>query len=130
MKHTTPQLENKGSLITIAGTNQCLGYLMNFTGHGIFDANLGKLDLTPDEVKIHNDLLDKAMLEGLDKCSIGQGGTFYFFPHKRTVGTFMGTLVSEKVHLSGKVITFFRNGHQYRGRLQKEAECFNFKRIA
>jgi len=130
---TNLTLENKGSLITIAGTNECLGYLMHFDGRGVFDATLGKVDVSPDEANIHNTELDKAMIEGLDsQCQVGQGGTFYFDQNKQVVHTWSGTLVSDKVHLTagGKGITFIRNGRQYRGRLQSDADCFNFKRVS
>jgi hypothetical protein len=38
----TVVLENLGSLITYKDGDQdrCLGYLMNFTGHGVYDASL------------------------------------------------------------------------------------------
>ena len=125
------KLENLGSLITIAGTNTCLGHLMDFHERGVYDAEHGKVEVTPEQAKIHNECLDKAMLDGLDnQCQIGQCGTYYFTNGKVT--TFCGTLVSDKVQLtpSKKGITFLRNGKQYRGRLQKDADCFNFKRIS
>jgi hypothetical protein len=66
----------------------------------------------------------------LDACSVGQWGSFYFI--KGQIQTFTGALVSDKVQISagGKGITFIRNGRQYRGRLQKDADVFNFKRIS
>ena len=127
----TLSLENKGSLITIAGTNQCLGYLMHFEGKGVYDAEHGRMDVTPEEAKIHNEELEKASLKGMDEnCQVGQWGTFYFANGKVT--TFNGTIVSDNIHLSpgGKRVTFLRNGKQYRGLLRSDSELFNFKRIS
>jgi len=127
----TPNLENLGSLITYndEGTPRCLGYLMDFTGHGVFDANYGKVEVSPEHASIHNKLLDEAMLKGLDEsCAVGQGGTFYYVNGQVT--TFMGTVVSENTRINGKSLTFQRGSKTYRGRLQKDADCFNFRRVA
>lgn len=128
------QLKNKGSLITYdtAQGETCLGYVLNSNGHGAFDAALGKVELTSEEIEAHNKALSLAEVQGLDKCEVGQWGTFFFNQAKREVRTWIGELVSSQVHLSpsGKGITFLRNGRQYRGRLQKDADCFNFKRVA
>jgi hypothetical protein len=54
----------------------CLGYLYDATaqGHRIYDAEFGAMNVTPEQAKIHNQLLDKAIVEGLDTtCEIGQG---------------------------------------------------------
>ena len=133
------QLNNRGSLLTYRAKPEdeketCVGYLFDFTGHGIFDSHLGRIDgLTAEELAAHNQALAQGELQGLDEnCQIGQYGTFYFNEAKREVRTWTGELVSSQVHLSasGKGITFLRNGRQYRGRLQKDADCFNFKRIS
>jgi hypothetical protein len=126
-------LENKGSLITIAGTNTCLGYLMAFKDRGVFDATHGKVDITPEDAAKHNAILDSASIKGLDEtCQVGQGGVFYYNRHKNSVNTWLGTLISDKVQISpgGKVITFLRNGCQYRGLLRKNDDSFTFKRIS
>ena len=136
MKTTLPALNNLGSLITYRANpsdekETCLGYLMDFTGHGIFDAYFGKVEISTEHAKAHNAALDEAMLKGLDEsCQIGQGSTFYFNERKRKVSTFCGTLVSASVSLNGNSLTFHRKGRTYRGRLQKDADCFNFRRIA
>ena len=127
---TRSQLENIGSLITVKGTNTCLGPLFAFSSGNIFDATYGKVPITKEESEAHNKAFDKAIVEGLDEnCQIGQIGTFYYNDTEKTVKTFNGTLVSSNVRRSGPVVTFFRNGKTFRGRVQKDAECINFKRI-
>ena len=129
-------LENFGSVITVKkslfqdqGHEYCLGHLINFTGHGVFDAHFGKVDVTPEEVAVHNSSLDYIFIKGLDaNCEVGQGGTFYYDEKKHIVQTFCGTIFAT-AKVSGKSITFERGGKLYRGRLQKNADCFNFKRI-
>jgi hypothetical protein len=122
---------NLGSLITYkdeAGQECCLGQLMDFAGHGVFDPTLGKVDVSSEHVKAHNEALDGAMLKGLDEnCQVGQGGTFYYIGGK--VQTWLGAVVSQVVNCTGKSITFYRGGRAFRGRLQKDADCFNFRRI-
>lgn len=125
------QFENLGSLITVAGTNNCLGYLMNFTGHGVFDANYGKVDISPEHVEAHNKALDEAMLKGLDEnCNVGQYGTFYLDEKNRTIKTFLGRLVSDNVKINGRSVTFHRAGKKYRGRSSTQHDLFNFRRVA
>jgi hypothetical protein len=127
---TQPKLENLGSLITYKdgdGQDVCLGYLFDFSGHGHFSPD-GKVEITAEDAKAHNAALDAAELEGLDKnCEIGQRGTFYLI--KGNVQTWIGTLVAA-ARVNGTSVTFSRKGKTYRGRTQKDADCFNFKRIA
>jgi len=128
------KLNHLGSLITVGdagpdGKETCLGYLMDFQGKGIYSPD-GRIEITSEHAKAHNDALSKAELEGLDaNCQIGQGGTFYYDAHKNQVSTFMGAVVATYVRVRGQVITFKRNSKTYRGRLQKDADCFNFRRI-
>lgn len=118
---------NDNALIT-NGQGQCLGYLFNFQGHGVFSPD-GKVNVTSEQVDSHNAALSEAEINGLDKCcQVGQCGTFYYI--KGNVQTFVGAVVSNQVEVNGKVIIFHRNGKTYRGRLQKDADCFNFKRIS
>lgn len=121
------ELENFGSLIMLKGSNQCLGSLMVFAGHGTFDAEYGKVPVTPKEVEQHNCALDKALIKGLEGCKVGQGGTFYY--HGGKVSTFAGTVVDPAPRVHGKVITFVYRGSTFRGRLRSDADCFKFKRI-
>ena len=129
----TLSIENRGSLMTVANTNTCLGYLMEFGERGIFEPTYGKVEVTPEEAKKHNECLSSAEIKGLDdNCQVGQMGIFYFDRAKKQVHTFLGTLVSDKVQLTagGKGITFLRNGRQYRGLLRKDDDSFTFKRIS
>lgn len=130
-----PQFENLGSLITYKkdAKDCCLGYLMEFPGHGVYDAELGRVEIDSASAIVHNALLDRAILEGLDKsCQIGQAGTFYFIEKNGgfQVTTFLATVVSRDVSVKGKVITFHRGGKTYRGHLCEDAEAFNFRRVA
>ena len=134
-----PKLENLGSLITYkdGDGDRCLGYLFDFTGHGVYDAALGLVEVSPEHMKAHNEALDAAMLDGLEKnCAVGQGGTFYLIRDKttglETVQTFAGTMVATPGNTSrnGTTITFRRQGMTFRGRTQKDADCFNFRRVA
>jgi hypothetical protein len=125
------KLDNLDSLITIEGTNQCLGYLMYFEGKGTFDADHGKVDVSKEQVDTHNNHLDEAMLKGLDEnCEIGQHGTFYVDANHKKISTFIGTVVSDVVEKKGPLLTFTRKGKRYRGRTSKHHDLFNFKRIA
>lgn len=125
------KLNHLGSLITFGDppNETCLGYLMDFTGKGIYSPD-GQVEITSEHAKAHNEALSKAELDGLDNnCQIGQCGTFYYSKNSNQVTTFIGTVVAVHVTVRGQVITFKRNSKTYRGRLQKDADCFNFKRI-
>jgi hypothetical protein len=122
------KLKNVEGLFVDEDTNSCIGYLIDFKGHGVFSPD-GKIEISPEDAKKHNDILSQAELKGLDEnCKIGLGGTFYYVDGQ--VQTFIGTRVDESVIVNGKSITFSRQGKRYRGRLQNDAQCFNFKRIA
>lgn len=129
---TREELDNIGSLITLRGTTQCIGYLMDFgVEHGIHDAEYGRMPLTPAEGEQHNNALDRALLEGLDKnCAVGQGSTAYWNPVTRQVHTFIGTEISRDCTYTKTTVTFKRNGMVFKGRLQKDAECFNYRRVS
>lgn len=127
----TPELENLGSLITVKGTNECLGDLMHFAGHGVYDPTHGLVPVTKEQAYIHNKLLDEARLKGMDEnCKIGQGSYAYYHPDSG-VKTFCGSLIAPRTNcsVSGQSITFTRAGKTYRGRLRKESDNFNFRRI-
>jgi hypothetical protein len=123
-------LENFGSIITLKGTDRCLGDLMCFDDeHGCFCPANGKVPVTKEEAKAHNEALDKAMLEGLDgACRVGQGANFYF--SKGAVRTFSGRAVSEDASLSGKVVAFRRAGREFRGTVRKGADFMFFERVS
>ena len=98
---TQPTFNGVGSLITYqddGGANCCLGYLLCFKGHGVYDPHFGRVDVTPESAEIHNRLLDAALLGGLDRnCEIGMGGSFYVGHQDGwlVIKTWCGTLVSE-----------------------------------
>lgn len=118
-----------GLITTEQNGKDChVGYIMIFQGQSF--APSGKLDnLTEEQVKTHNTTLSQAEIKGLEQCPINHGGTFYFIHEK--VMTFMGDVVSTQVSLSPskKQITFIFKGKTFSGKLQRDADCFNFKRI-
>ncbi len=130
----TPEIRHRGSLMTYQdkGADRCFGYMFHFPGHGVFEPTFGKLEVTPQEVKTHNDLLSQAEIEGLDNnCAVGLGGMFYTRKENghTNVATWMGEVVSREVCINGMTITFERKEMTFRGRLRKDEDCFSFKRI-
>lgn len=127
---TADQLEHVGvSLITVKGTNTCLGDLMAFKGHGVFDPSFGMVPVSEEAAKIHNAALDKARLEGMDtNCEIGQG-SFAYFQTGKGVTTFSGTVISTEYTVLNRVIRFRRAGKVYRGTLKRDSDDFNFRRV-
>lgn len=121
--------ENHNGLLTVAGTNQCLGYLFDFSGKGIFSPD-GKVEITPSQMDTHNKILAQMEIAGLDKCEIGYRGTLYLTKRgsASVISTFTGEIVSTDIFIHGKAIAFNRNGKKFSGLLQKDADCFNFKR--
>ena len=133
-KRKTPEILNRGSLLTYHdnGSERCLGYLFEFSGHGIFEPMFGKLEVTSEEARTHNEFLSQGEIEGLDKnCAVGMSGTFYAkkVDGYTLVTTWMGQEVSRDVRLRGDVLTFRRKAMTFRGRLRKDQDCFCFKRI-
>lgn len=126
------KIENDHGLLVYSdkGEKRCLGYLLDLSGIGVFDSYFGKVEISPDDARRHNDLLDDATLLGLDQnCKVGQGGMFYWSDKPLQVETFLGTLVSDRVEKNGHSITFHRNGMTFRGREQRDADCFIFRRV-
>lgn len=135
------QIQNDGGFLTWDdnGAQTCLGYLMHFQGHGVYEPTLGHVEITPEAADVHNKLLDEAMLKGLDEnCQVGQGTSFYLQAKddkgrpacgQAVVKTFMGTVVSSDVRIVGKSVTFSRKGKVFRGRTQKDADVVNFRRV-
>jgi hypothetical protein len=128
-------INDNGLLVKVHdGSRQCVGYIFNFQGRGAFDPD-GKMtisgrDITQPEIDTHNRLLSEGEIKGLDEnCQVGQSGMFYFTP-KKGITTWIGVKVADyTLNPQQSVITFKRAGKTYRGRLQKDADCFNFKRI-
>jgi hypothetical protein len=131
----TAVLENLDSLITYkdGDEDRCLGFLVNFAGHGVYDASLGKVAVTPEQAEVHNKLLDEALLHGLDEnCEVGQHGTLYVGQHegRSVIRTFLGTVVSTDVKVNGRSLTFRRKGKTFQGRMSRQHDLFNFRRVA
>lgn len=124
--------------LLMIGNRRCLGFLLDFTscGRGVYDAEYGLVDVTPEQAKRHNELLSEGQILGLDKnCEVGQCGSFYV--HERTDGTgyevrtFIGTRVDEWSRRDGRSLEFFRKGELFRGRLPGDGgNLFSFKRIS
>ena len=94
---------------------------------GVFEPT-GKVDVDPSLVDIHNNLFDQALIAGLKTCEKGQCGIFYYTGDQ--VRTFTGKVVAEKPTVNGSVITFLYDKKTFRGQLRKDADCFEFKRVA
>jgi hypothetical protein len=113
-KKPPPKLEHVGSLITYKhrGKDTCLDYLFYAPEHGVYDAAHGKVDIKPEQADIHNNLLDQALINGLDThCEVGQGGTFYQDSDGQII-TWLGTLIEPgPVRTSS---TFTRKGKVFR----------------
>lgn len=124
-------LKNHDGLWVDEDSGTCVGYLMDFKDKGVFSPD-GKVEITPEQAQKHNKLLSQGEILGLDNCSVGQWGTFYYLRGSKglKVQTFIGAVVSEDVTINGQSITFRRGGKVFRGRLQKDADVFNFKRIS
>lgn len=106
------QLRNLGSLITYrdTGSEHCLGYLLSFEGHGVFDPDLGRIEVTPEEANAHNRALSQAEIQGLDQnCQVGQGGYFYLKERTGTVGSPPGPAIRWRLRCSGKAGAFAFN---------------------
>jgi len=143
---TPTEFENLGSLITYKEGEQdcCLGYLVNFKEHGVFDASFGRVDIAVEHVDPHNQALDKATIEGLDeRCEIGQGGSFYVrMPNKGStqgsqIRTFCGAVIADNVQFSKNptgakhvLVSFRRNGKLFRGTWKTDTDLFNFRRVS
>jgi hypothetical protein len=114
------------------GETCVLGYLMDFQDKGVFSPD-GKVEVTPDECRIHNAALEKAELEGLDKnCKVGMTGALYLIERDKrpTVQTFLGTVVSDDVTIKRGKVSFTRKGMCFTGRVDSESDLFRFKRTA
>lgn len=144
------EFENLGSLITYKdpdGRDCCLGSLIDFKDKGVFDAEYGKVEISPEHVAAHNAELDKALVKGLDEsCQVGQCGMFYMSgvagdpAQPLAVKTFTGTVVATGPAIKrcyptgsrpGLRVVFERNGKTFEGRWKPiDGALVNFKRIA
>lgn len=107
------QLENLGSLVTIKGSNCCLGFLMTFGERGVWDAEYGKVPVTPEEATVHNALLSSATIKGLDTtCAVGQGAYFYY--SNFSLKTFIGEeLILSELKLRKREVHFSRGPREF-----------------
>lgn len=124
------QLESESGLLTYEedGVNRCLGYLLIAEGHGVFDANLGKVEVAPEAAQKHNTVFDEMMVKGLDEnCQVGQGNNFYISGN--TVKTWLGTVLGEATKVRS-TYTFTRKGMTFTGKLPKGEEVAFFERVA
>lgn len=133
MKQHRDNLTNKEGLLCFKenGAEYALGYLFNFDGRTFCPSTGPWAGISPEDMDTHNKVLSEAELKGLDeKCQIGQCGTFYYNEKEKAVKTWVGTVVSTDISINKISITFSRKGKTFRGRLQKDADCFNFTRIS
>lgn len=135
MMKRAPKLKHKGSLITYRDgrTDRCLGYLFHGPAHGTYDAALGRVDVSREDADVHNQRLSEALVQGLDeRCSVGMGGTFYCTRDGRVgrVTTWTGEIVSDDVDVRDSTITFRRKCMLFRGRLSRESDAFDFRRVS
>lgn len=101
---------------------------MNFPGHGVYDATLGLVDVTPDDAQKHNQVFDEMMVKGLDEnCQVGEGNNFYVSGN--TVKTWLGTVLGEAKKVRS-TYTFARNGMTFKGKVPSGEEVGFFERIA
>jgi len=124
------RFDKEGGLLTYqeGGVNRCLGYLMTFPEHGVYDANVGLVEVTSEEAKRHNEVFDEMMVKGLDEnCQVGQGNNFYVSGN--TIKTWLGTVLGEATK-SRTTYTFTRKGMKFSGKLKKGEEVAFFERVA
>ena len=118
----------------------CLGFLIHFPGKGVFDADRGKVEVSPEDATFHNTLLSKALIEGFHKnCDVGQGN--YFFAGERIsdvpsergweIKTWIGEVVAtvDQVRKVGRVFTITIGDKLYRGTQKPDADCIFVERI-
>lgn len=127
-----PLLQHLGSLITYtlpSGKTQCLGYLLALPPFGVYDTELGKVDVSHEDANTHNNLLSAAQIEGLERCEVGQGGSFYLklTPEGYQVNTFTGVKVSSDCTV-GRHVTFRVNSKEFSGQKRNNDDLLFFVR--
>jgi hypothetical protein len=101
---------------------------MHFPEHGVYDADLGRVEVTPEVAQRHNQVFDGIMVKGLDEnCAVGQGGQFYVSGN--TVKTWLGTVLGEAKKVRA-TLTFNRKGKTFKGKVSKGEETGFFERVA
>ncbi len=122
-------LENLGSLITYKHDEQEIMLWHLYVHEGkVYEPNLGVVEVPLEHVAAHNAALDKALIEGLSTCRVGQGGLFYYNDQANEVRTWTGIVVSKDVFVNGKRIVFRKDGMEFVGDLRPDEEVFEFAR--
>jgi len=143
------QYENQGGLLVKPGTNECAGYIFNFTGHGAYQP-IGKVE-TPQgpaqaEIDVHNAILAKAELDHASEVGKatfylswdqGQGGTQSNYRVSNWVGSWKSPHCYVRRGYSygfGRFETFWiwftgPDGKQWYGVLKGDMQCFNARRL-
>jgi hypothetical protein len=122
-KKRVPELDHRGTLITFtdAESEQCLGYLLDAGEHGVFEPSFGKVDVTPAEAKLHNQVLDQALIDGLNNhCEVGHGGMFYL--RDGQVVTWLRTVVAPALVRPGRHCTCVRAGKELRATKRRRSD--------
>ena len=143
------QYENQGGLLVKPGTNECAGYIFNFTGHGAYQP-IGKVETpqgpTQAEIDAHNAILAKAELDHASEVGKatfylswdqGQGGTQSNYRVSNWVGSWKSPHCYVRRGYSygfGRFETFWiwftgPDGKQWYGVLKGDMQCFNARRI-
>jgi hypothetical protein len=121
------KLNFDGGLITIEGTNNCLGDLLENQG-AVFDPSWGRVDVTPEQAKEHNRVLAKCLIDGLDKCDVGLGQMFYITEDNR-VTTWGGELVGENVSKKKTEVVVHRGEKVFKGKRRKNTAAIFLARV-
>lgn len=123
------QFDDNGGLLTFEkdGVTHCLGYLFYAENHGVYDAVLGKVDITREVAERHNKVYDEALIKGLDEtCEVGQGSNFYRYG--KEVRTWIGTVVGQLSKV-GRSRVLVRNGRRFECKCRKGEESVFLQRI-
>jgi hypothetical protein len=138
-KHKTmPQIVNNHGLLTYQNNGDekptCLGFLFSGPQHGIFDPELGGIEVTPEVADVHNKLLSQALIDGLDTCEIGQSAMFYLVGDPRggnplRITTWTGDLVADRLHnVSPRRYNFQRGGRWYKAICRQNSDLVTVTR--
>lgn len=104
------------------------GHLLAIHGR-IYEPDGEVEGVTAEQAERHNELLDAMLIEGLKTCELGQRGTFYYCARKKRVATFTGKVIADDVVPVGNVVTFQYRRRTFQGRLRKDEEFFEFRRV-
>lgn len=130
------KLLNLGSMITYIDPESkqetCLGYLMYFDDKGVYDATLGRVEVTKEQSVEHNLLLDAATINGLDEhCPVGKGNMFHVERDDKggiiRIMTWLGTTISDDVTEYGRAIKFTCGAMRFKG-IRNKDDCVFFER--